>query len=120
MCYFIGARREEFIMKYELTAKRLREAMARKGLRQQDLADVTGISKGNISHYVNGNHVPNNIMALKLAKALDVKPDWIMGIDEAAEYALIEKTPLIDAIQSLTDEQKQRVYEYVKEMMKDA
>lgn len=107
-------------MKYELTAQRLREAMAKKGLRQQDLVDITGISKGNISHYVNGNHVPNNIMALKLAKALDVEPDWIMGIDEAAEYTITEKTPLIDAIQGLTDEQKQRVYEYVKELIENA
>ncbi len=104
-------------MKYELTAQRIREAMANKGMRQQDLVNATGISKGNISHYVNGNHVPNNIMAMKIAKALDVEPDWIMGIDEAAEYAVIEKTPLIDIIQQMNDEQKDRLYDYAKYLL---
>lgn len=104
-------------MKYELTATRLREAMANKGMRQQDLADATGISKGNISHYVNGNHIPNNIMALKIAKALDVKPDWIMGIDEAAEYTVVEKTALIDTIQHMNDAQKNRLFEYAKRIL---
>lgn len=106
-------------MKYELTAKRLREAMAQKGLRQQDLSDITGISKGNISHYVNGNHVPNNIMALKLAKALGVEPDWIMGIDEAAEYAIIEKTPLVELIGTMSESQRKRLYEYALSLMKE-
>lgn len=104
-------------MKYELTAMRLREAMANKGMRQQDLANATGISKGNISHYVNGNHVPDNVMAMKLAKVLDVQPDWIMGIDEAAEYTLVEKTPLIDVILNMTEDQKDRLYDYARYLL---
>ena len=104
-------------MKYELTAMRLREAMANKGMRQADLVSATGISKGNISHYVNGNHIPDNIMAMKLAKALDVQPDWIMGIDEAAEYALVEKTPLIDAIMNMNESQKDRLYDYARYLL---
>lgn len=104
-------------MKYELTAMRLREAMANKGMRQADLASATGISKGNISHYVNGNHVPDNVMAMKLAKVLDVQPDWIMGIDEAAEYTLVEKTPLIDVILNMTEDQKGRLYDYARYLL---
>ena len=101
-------------MKFELTAKRLREAMADKGMRQQDLANKTGISKGNISHYVNGNHVPDSFMAVKLAKVLDVAPDWLMGIDEAAEYTVIEKTPLIDVITLMSEPQKEQLYQYAR------
>lgn len=105
-------------MKFELTAKRLREAMANKGMRQQDLANASGVSKSNISHYVNGNHVPDNFMAYKLAKALDVAPDWLMGIDAAPEYMVIEKTPLAELIGTMSEAQRERLYEYALTLMK--
>lgn len=103
-------------MKYELTAMRLREAMANKGWRQQDLANASGVSKSNISHYVNGNHVPDSFMAWKLAQALDVQPDWIMGLDEAQDYIVVERTPLIDIIQDMDASQQRRLYEYARSL----
>lgn len=106
-------------MKYELTAKRLREAMDNAGMRQKDLAAASGVSKSNISHYMNGNHVPDNVMAMKLGKALGVKPDWLMGIDEAAEYTVIEKTPLIDLIQNMDDSKRDRLLEYARFLMQE-
>ena len=106
-------------MKYEETAKRLKQAMCAKGLRQQDLADLSGVSKSNISHYVNGNHIPDNVMALKLAKVLNVQPDWLMGIDKAPEYMLVERSELYETINRMDDKKKQRVLAYVKALMEE-
>ena len=68
-------------MKNELTARRLIEALDRRGLKAQDLADLTGVSKSSISQYVNGTHCPSNISAGKMADVLGVSPVWLMGFD---------------------------------------
>ena len=68
-------------MKYEITAKRIREAMQDKGMSQQELADISKIGKSSISHYVNGTNEPGNKSAYMLAKALDVNPAWLMGLE---------------------------------------
>ena len=101
-------------MKYEETAKRLRQAMQAKGLRQQDLADLSGVSKSNISHYVNGNHVPDNVMAYKLARVLDVEPSWLMAVDEVPDFILMPNTELIKLIKNMDDDKLNRLLHYAK------
>lgn len=68
-------------MKFEETAKRIREAMSDMGITQQELADRSHIGKSSISHYVNGSNEPGNKSAYMLAKVLNVNPAWLMGLD---------------------------------------
>ena len=72
-------------MKYEITSKRLRDAMAIRGISQQQLADSSQIGKSSISHYVNGTNEPGNKSAYKMAKVLNVNPAWLMGFDVPME-----------------------------------
>ena len=69
-------------MKYETTARRLREAMNDIGISQQELADKSGIGKSSISHYINGSNEPGNKSAYEIAKILNVNPAWLMGLDD--------------------------------------
>lgn len=68
-------------MKYRETAKRLLYAMASARMSQQELSNLSGISKSSISHYVNGSHEPGNKAAYAMATALAVDPLWLMGLD---------------------------------------
>ena len=68
-------------MKNELTAQRLSIALNRKGINQQQLADMSGVSKHSISQYIHGTHAPSNISATKIGSALHVNPMWLMGYD---------------------------------------
>jgi len=68
-------------MKHALTAKRLAEALDRKGMKAKELMDKSGVSKASISQYINGAHAPSNISAGKMAKVLGVSPVWLMGFD---------------------------------------
>lgn len=68
-------------MKYPETAKRLLFAIANADISQQELSNRSGVSKSNISHYVNGSNEPGNKAAYALAKVLNVNPLWLMGID---------------------------------------
>lgn len=107
-------------MKYEETARRLKQAMDAKGLRQQDLADLSGVSKSNISHYINGNHVPDNVMAYKLAQVLDVEPSWLMAVDEVPDYIVMPNSVLIETINKMDSKQLDRLLAYANKLLKES
>lgn len=60
-------------------SSRLIEAMTARGIKQKELAELTGISKSMISEYVNGKYEPKQDNIFKIAKALNVKESWLMG-----------------------------------------
>ena len=68
-------------MKYEITAKRIQQALSNMNMKPQELADKSGVSKSSISQYVNGSHAPSNISSGKMAPVLNVDPLWLMGFD---------------------------------------
>lgn len=100
-------------MKYEETAKRLKAAMTEKGLTQQELCNRSGVTKSSISHYINGHNVPDNFQAYKLAKVLDVAPEWLMGVDDP-NFIVVENTPLQKEIAAMNDDQLKRLLKYAQ------
>lgn len=70
---------------YGVIGERIREAMRIRGMRQIDLSKRTGIAKGSISEYVNGKNDPKQVKMYLIAAALQVRPDWLMGLDVPME-----------------------------------
>lgn len=68
-----------------IIAERLRIGMELRGLRQNDLVDLTGISKGAVSSYLSGRYVPKQNNIDLLADALRVNPSWLAGHDAPME-----------------------------------
>jgi len=99
-------------MKNETTAKRLVIALDRAGLKAQELANKTGISKASISQYVNGTHAPSNESAGKMAEVLGVSPVWLMGYDVPMEILSGDNFDFAGAIRPLTDEEKRLLKAY--------
>lgn len=101
-------------MKNTITAQRLREALNLSGMKQEELANASGVSKASISQYINGSHTPSNISSGKLASVLRVNPLWLMGFDvPKQEPAAItpdslsyEEAVLLNAYRSSSDEIK--------------
>ena len=60
---------------------RLKEAMGLRGVKQQTLANNTGISKSCISLYVNGAVEPSQSNFKKIADYLNIDYAWLMGYD---------------------------------------
>lgn len=60
-------------------ATRLNELMNEKGIRQVDIATKTGINKGRISRWMSGSNIPSGENLAKLAKALGVSSDYLLG-----------------------------------------
>lgn len=65
----------------EKIAKRIKEAMTLRNLKQIDLVEKTGISKGALSSYLSGRYSPKQNNIYLLAKALSVNEAWLMGAD---------------------------------------
>lgn len=75
-------------MKYEITAKRIQQALSNMNMKPQELADKSGVSKSSISQYINGSHSPSNISSGKMATILNVDPLWLMGFDVPMEQSI--------------------------------
>lgn len=65
----------------EKSSKRLRHALEMNDMKQQELADKSGVSKNSISQYLGQRSIPSNISAGKMATVLGVNPMWLMGYD---------------------------------------
>lgn len=67
------------------TAERIKEGMEIRNLKQADLVEKTGISKGALSSYISGRYLPKQNNIYLISKALDVSESWLMGNDVPME-----------------------------------
>ena len=58
----------------------LKAARIRKGLSQQEVADLVGVSKSTYSMWETGNREPNLMRIKTLTKVLDVSGDELLGL----------------------------------------
>lgn len=70
---------------------RLVEAMRINNIKASDLAKRTGLSKAQISQYVNGVYEAKQKALYKLAVALNVSEVWLMGKDVPMGRLLADK-----------------------------
>ena len=97
--------------KVATTADRLKTIMHNRDIRQIDIAQITGIHKGTISHYITGRLVPKSDAIVKMSSTLGVSELWLMGYDvpmTAAEVdpETVRNQAIADiALRMQTDEQ---------------
>lgn len=66
-------------------SERLRQIMSIRNVKQAEIIEMTGMNKGALSSYLSGRYMPKQDNIYKLAKALDVNPAWLMGLDVPME-----------------------------------
>lgn len=62
-------------------SERLRQIMSIRGVKQVDVIQSTGITKGALSSYTTGRYIPKQDKIYILAKYFDVSEAWLMGYD---------------------------------------
>lgn len=72
-------------------AQRLREGLTLRGMKQIELATLSGISKYSISHYLKGDWEGKQDAVYELARVLDVSEAWLMGYDVPPERKSVAK-----------------------------
>ncbi len=70
-----------------IIGNRIKEARKSKGLSQQQLGDMLGVSKVSVCGYETGTRIPTLDNFLQLVEILDLTPDYILGreVDVIAE-----------------------------------
>lgn len=107
-------------MKNIETARRLQDALDRKGLTATELAKKSGVSKASISQYINGSHAPSNISSAKMAEVLGVNALWLMGFElPEADYSIYGDhwQVLVEAHNTLNEEGMKRLADYAADLM---
>lgn len=77
----------------EQFAKRLKEALQMRGMKQIELAERTGIDRGTICHYLKADYTPKKDQLARLGVALRVNPLWLMGYEIPSQ---LPAAPVLD------------------------
>lgn len=107
-------------MKYPETSKRIRSALEKANMSQQELAELSGVSKSSISHYVNGTNSPSNITAGLMAQVLHCSPVWLMGFDvEATEAPLCSSYDnVVEFVDKASKDDLRRLQGYIEAVIR--
>ena len=97
-------------------SERIKEGMALRGLKQVDLVERTGISKGALSSYISGRYIPKQNNTFLIAKALDVNEAWLMGADVPMER-VSGKTESKQVCEQLSAHNQRKVLTYSKNLL---
>ena len=62
-------------------SERLREILSIRNMKQAEIVEKTGITRGAVSSYLSGRYLPKQDSIYKMAKVLNVNPAWLMGLD---------------------------------------
>lgn len=63
-------------------SKLLKDLREREGLKQSELAEKLGVSRGSISFYENGDRVPDIVFLGKVSEFFNVSCDYLLGFNE--------------------------------------
>ena len=66
-------------MFHEVFATRLRDEIAKQHISQSSLARKVGIDRSSVTHYLHGDVQPSQLILFRIAEALDVDADYLMG-----------------------------------------
>jgi len=96
-------------------ADRLKEALSLRELAQSDLAHKTGLQPSAISHFTSGTRRPSFDNLRRIASALQVTTDFLLGRSddpEAASSTVDELNRHVKKIKNLSD--RDRLVEYAQ------
>lgn len=117
-------RKRSEVVDAEVFVARLRQHMELKGLTQAELADRADLSRSALTMFFNGERKPSADALLKLADALDVSTDYLLGRCEESEISdLIRHESILEIARlymQLSARDQQRVSDMVRLMVSTA
>lgn len=73
-----------------MIGRRIKELRIKNGLKQQELADMFGLSSGTISFYESEQRKPDIDFIVAIAKYFDVSTDYLLGLTNAIDKENID------------------------------
>jgi len=93
----------------------VRRARKNRGITQEELAKMVGVAKSTITGYEKNYRAPHALMITKIASALDVTGDELLGLPDRPEPVGLMKREkqLIADFRNLSDEGQSALIEYL-------
>jgi len=92
----------------------------RKGISQQELAELTGLNMSYVSRLENGHHEPSIEVIRKMTQIFEVSADYLLNDNEGDLEINIKGRDLADRIrliESLPDRKKEALMEIIDDML---
>lgn len=103
----------------ELFADRLQKARELRELSQSSLAAKAGLPASSISHFEAGSRKPSFENLRRLARALDVSTDYLLGrVDDVVADAAAPADPLYRDLKNLSDQDRELAREFMEMLAK--
>lgn len=100
------------------TSARLAKARTEKGLSQEKLAEMLGLSQGAYSNYENGRELKSG-MIVKICALLGCSPGWLLGVSESGERLPEDSDAMIrlrEQFEKLNEEGQEKVIDYASDL----
>lgn len=106
-------------MKLDTIGKNIRKFRLAKKLRQEDLAERTGLTANYIGMVERGEKIPSLETFIKILNVLGVSGDMVLA--DVLDMGYIVKTSMLnEKLEKLTPEDRNRIYEVVDTLVKQS
>ena len=100
---------------FNILARRIKVKRKELGLTQTRLAEMASVSNPQMFRYENGDNMPTADVIVRLAKALQTTPNWLLGFDDLEDEGLTdEEVEILRLFRSKSPER----YEDILEIMR--
>ena len=106
-------------MELESIGKNIRNFRRSKKMRQEDLAEKTGLSTNYIGSLERGEKVPSLETFIEIANVLGVSADMLLYVLLDHGYQ-VKNSVILDQMQSLSLEDKARIYDVIDVLIQHA
>ena len=106
-------------MELDAIGRNIRKFRKERHLRQEDLAERTGLSANYIGMVERGEKTPSLETLIRIINALQVSADVILS--EVIENGyVIKNSQLNEKLENLSEEERQRIYDVIDTLLKHA
>ena len=95
--------------KWKIFGERLRAELTRRDISYREIADKVGLTLTTVSRYANSQRIPRATEILKLAEALGVTCDYMLGLTDNPYKTRYQEIASYSQIAPLTDKE-QRIF----------
>jgi len=104
-------------MKLDTIGKNIRKYRLKKKLRQEDLAEKTGLTTNYIGMVERGEKIPSLETFIKILNALEVSSDMVLA-DVLETGYIVKNSILNEKLAKLSPEDREQIYEVIDTLMK--
>ena len=104
-------------MDFASIGRNIRKFRLEKNLRQEDLAEQTGLSSNYIGMVERGEKTPSLETLIHIANALQVSADMLLS-DVLEQGFQVKITLLTEKLKNLDEAERQRIYDVIETLLK--